>query len=346
MPDSRPATPTVDRARRARIIIAVLVTGVAWASLPFIAGLLGAVVLSVVATPIHRLIAPKMGERRSALLISFVFVLVLAAPAVLLLSMSIRRAPMALQGLLESAAFARLSGLRVGEMDVGAQIADIGRNMVTWGTSRAMAAAGSFTRVVLNLLLALVGLYYLLPNRTELWRRARAFIPFSHEGCERLAEQFASITEAAMLGIVVTAFSQGLTVGLGFWLVSLPNPVFWGSVTGLVSILPILGSALVWAPAVAVLLLDARPGAALGLALIGVIIASNVDNVIRLFIYRRVSGLHPMAALLGAFAGMKLLGLLGLVLGPLALAYCMELVHLYQVEYATSEPPLHDVVAP
>ena len=196
MPDS-PATHAVDRARRARIIIIVLVTGVAWACLPFLAGLLGAVVLSVIATPIHRLIAPKMGERRSALLITFVFALVLAAPVMLLLSMSIRQAPMALQGVLESAAFARLSGLRVGEMDVGAQIADIARNMVTWGSSRAMAAAGSFTRVVLNLLLSLVGLYYLLPNRTDLWRRARAFIPFSHEGSERLAEKFASITQAS-----------------------------------------------------------------------------------------------------------------------------------------------------
>ncbi|MBC7673076.1 MAG: AI-2E family transporter [Polaromonas sp.] len=346
MPDSGRATSTPDRARRARIIIAVLATGVAWACLPYVAGLLGAVVLSVIATPIHRLIAPKMGERRSAFLITVVFALVLAAPAVLLLSMSIRQAPMALQKVLESAAFARLSELRIGELDVGEQIADIGRNMVSWGSSRAMATAGSFTRVVLNLLLALVGLYYLLPNRTELWRRARAFIPFSDEGCERLAEQFASITEAAMLGIVATAFSQGLTVGLGFWLVSLPNPVFWGSVTALVSILPILGSALVWAPAVVVLFLDARPGAALTLALIGVVIASNVDNVIRPFIYRRVSGLHPMVSLLGAFAGMKLLGLLGLVLGPLALAYCMELVHLYRIEYAASESLSHDVVAP
>ena len=346
MPDSHPATHAVDRARRARIIIIVLVTGVAWACLPFLAGLLGAVVLSVIATPIHRLIAPKMGERRSALLITFVFALVLAAPVMLLLSMSIRQAPMALQGVLESAAFARLSGLRVGEMDVGAQIADIGRNMVSWGSSRAMAAAGSFTRVVLNLLLALVGLYYLLPNRMDLWRRARAFIPFSHEGSERLAEKFASITEAGMLGIVATAISQGLIVGLGFWLVSLPNPVFWGSVTGVVSILPILGSALVWAPAVVVLFLDARPGAALTLALIGVVIASNVDNVIRPFIYRRVSGLHPMMSLLGAFAGMQLLGLLGLVLGPLALAYCVELVHLYRAEYGTSEPLLPVVVEP
>ena len=71
------------------------------------------------------------------------------------------------------------------------------------------------------------------------------------------------------------------------------------------------------------------------LALIGLIVASNVDNVVRPIVYRRVSGLHPMASLLGAFAGMELFGLLGLVLGPLAIEYCLELLRLYEVEYGS-----------
>lgn len=67
---------------------------------------------------------------------------------------------------------------------------------------------------MLNLSLALVGLYCLPPNGPGLWRRARALIPFSPEGSERLAERFTSITEAALLGIVATALCQGLPVGL------------------------------------------------------------------------------------------------------------------------------------
>jgi predicted PurR-regulated permease PerM len=161
----------------------------------------------------------------------------------------------------------------------------------------------------------------------------RAFVPFSPDAADQLAVRFASITEAAVLGSLVAGASQGITVGLAFWLVGLPNPGFWGGVTALVSILPILGSSLVWLPGVAVLLLDQRPGAALVLALIGVIVSSNVDNLVRPVVYRRVSGLHPMASLLGAFAGMELFGLIGLVLGPLGIAYCVELLRLYEVEY-------------
>jgi predicted PurR-regulated permease PerM len=323
------------RARRARIAIGVLAAGVAWASLPFLAGLLGAVVLAVLLAPLYRRIAPRVGPRRAAFLLAVASVLLFAVPIALLLAWAIGKAPNVLQEVLASTAFARLADLRVGPLDVGAQLAEAGRTAVAWGSRRIVGAAAGVTRTILNLLLAAVGLYYLLPDGPALWRRVRAFIPFSSEGADHLAERFTSVTEAAIVGIAVTALAQGVTIGLGVWIVGLPNPALWGAMTAVVSVLPILGSALVWVPGVVVLLLAERPGAALALALIGALVASNVDNVIRPVIYRRVSGLHPMAGLLGAFAGVELFGLLGLVLGPLAIAYCLELIHLYEMEYGT-----------
>jgi predicted PurR-regulated permease PerM len=323
------------RSRRARIVIAVLVAGVAWASLPFLGGLLGAVVLAVLLAPVHRRLAPKIGTRRAALLLASASTLLLVAPIAFVLALSIQEGPQLFQRVLASATFARLSELRVGPLDVGAQIADAGRNVVRWSSSHLVGAASGVTRAVLNLLLAVVGLYYLLPERAALWQRLRVVIPFSPGGADHMAERFASVTEAALLGIFATSLGQGLTIGVGFWVVGLPNPLLWGAVTALASVLPILGSSLVWVPATATLLLSHRPGAALTLGLIGGVVASNVDNVIRPVIYRRVSGLHPMASLLGAFAGVEMFGLVGLVLGPLALAYCLELAALYEMEYGT-----------
>jgi predicted PurR-regulated permease PerM len=321
------------RSRRARIVIAVLAAGIAWASLPFLGGLLGAVVLAVLLAPVHRRLAPTLGPRVAALVLALASALLLVAPIALVLASSIQEGPHLFQRVLGSAAFARLSELRLGPLDVGAQLAEAGRNLVSWTSARLVGAAAVVTRTVLNLLLAVVGVYYLLPSGAALWCRLRALIPFSAAGADHLAQRFVSVTEAALLGIIVTSLSQGLTIGLGFWLVGLPNPLLWGAVTGLVSVLPILGSSLVWVPATAVLLLSQRPGAALAMGLIGAVVSSNVDNVIRPVIYRRVSGLHPMASLLGAFAGVEMLGLLGLVLGPLAIAYCLELIALYEMEY-------------
>jgi predicted PurR-regulated permease PerM len=176
------------RALRARIVIGVLAVGIAWASLPFLAGLLGAVVLAVLLAPLERRMAPRIGPRRAALLLAVASVLLLAAPIAFLLAWVIGHAPRMLEQVVASAAFARLPDLRIGPLDVGAQLAEGGRTVVAWGSRRLVGAAAGMTRTVLNLLLATVGLYYLLPDGPALWRRMRALIPFSAEGADHLAE--------------------------------------------------------------------------------------------------------------------------------------------------------------
>lgn len=339
-PRAPPDAPAPRRvARRARVVIGVLIVGVAWASLPFLGGLLGAVVLAVVAAPLQRRLAARAGRRAAALLITIATAVLLVAPSVLVMVIAVRRAQPALQHVLDSAAFARLSTLHIAQLDVGAQLAESGRNVVAWASGHVMAVVAAVSDVVINLLLALVGLYYLLLDGPALWRRARPYLPFSRDGAEHIAGRFASITESALLGIVATALVQGLTVGIGFRVVGLSHAVFWACITGIVSVLPVLGSSLVWGPGVVVLLLEGRPAAAATLLVIGAVVSSNIDNVVRPLINRRVSGLHPMVSLLGAFAGMKVLGLLGIVLGPLALAYCGELLALYGREYGPAVEP-------
>ena len=105
-----------------------------------------------------------------------------------------------------------------------------------------------------------------------------------------LRQRFYSVTEATLLGTALVAALQGSVVGFGFALVGLPNAALWGVITAIASVMPVLGSALIWFPAVLVLLVDGRFGAAVVLTLIGVV-ASNIDNVARLAVNRRVSGL-------------------------------------------------------
>ena len=103
---------------------------------------------------------------------------------------------------------------------------------------------------------------------------------------------------------------------------------------------PLLGSALVWLPGSIVLLFQHRPGAAVLVGVTGAGVASNIDNVVRLFIYRRISGIHPMLTLVGAFAGLRLFGLMGAFLGPLILSYFFELLRVFEeVTRAPAEAP-------
>ncbi len=333
-------------ARRARIAILALGLTLAWACAPFLAGLLGAVVLAVVCAPAYRRLHGRFGDRATALALTVGAACLLVAPAIWLVATAIAEAPDALERAASSVAVADLGALRIGPFDVGAQLARIGDQAAVWVSQRAVSFVGGLTLATLNLVLALVGLFYLLRSGSAVWAAVRPIIPFSRRGSDALGERFVRLTEATLLGIAVTAIAQGLVVGVAFFAVGLPNALVWGVITALVSILPVLGSALVWGPGVLVLLAEGRYGAAVVLLLAGVIVASNIDNVLLPVVYRRVSGLHPMATLVGAFAGMKLLGLPGLLLGPLSIAYAIELLRIYHEEYGDELSPSDVLPAP
>jgi predicted PurR-regulated permease PerM len=95
-------------------------------------------------------------------------------------------------------------------------------------------------------------------------------------------------------------------------------------------VLPLFGSALVWLPGSIVLFASGRPGAAIALLVFGAVVVSNIDNLVRPIVYRRVSGIHPMLTIVGAFAGVHLFGLIGALVGPLLLSYFVELTSLYE----------------
>jgi predicted PurR-regulated permease PerM len=93
----------------------------------------------------------------------------------------------------------------------------------------------------------------------------------------------------------------------------------------------------VWLPGAIVLLLQHRSGSALFVAVAGAGLASNLDNLVRLVVYKRVSGIHPMVTLVGAFAGVHLFGLVGALIGPLLISYFLELLRVLEDARAMHE---------
>jgi predicted PurR-regulated permease PerM len=322
---------------RAALLILALAVAIFVALSPFLSGLLGTAVLYVLFVKLYRRLERSVRPGVAAGITLVVALLVIGLPLVWLLGVVIGQAPDALRSAQGSEVFARIGGLRIGTMQVGAELANASGTIVSWLSGQLFAFVGTATSAALNLVIAFFGLYYMLRSGGEVWSAVRGYIPFSPSTSDALRARFFSVTEATLLGTVLVAVMQGAIVGAGFWLVDLPSPLFWGTVTAFASILPVLGSALVWLPAVVVLLLQDRYGAAIGLALLGGLVASNIDNLIRPLVYKRVSDIHPMITLIGAFAGVKYFGLLGVLLGPLAIAYLFELLSFYREEYGTRE---------
>ena len=293
-------------------------------------------VLYVVFVKFYQRLERVMKPGVAAVLTLTVALIIIALPLTWLIGVVIAQAPDALRRLQSSTVFTAISQLSIAGVDVGEELAKATGTIASWLSTKLFAFLGSATSAILNLVIAFFGLYYLLRSEGHSWTTIRSYIPFSEKTADALRDRFFNVTEATLLGTVLIAIIQGTLVGSGFWLVGLPNPFFWGTATAFASILPVLGTSLVWGPATLVLLVQNRYGAAITMLVIGAGIASNVDNVIRPLVYRRVSNIHPMVTLVGAFAGVKYFGLLGVLLGPLAIAYLFELLRFYRQEYGSS----------
>ena len=302
---------------------------------PYATGLIGIPVLYVALQPLHDWLARRTpGKAAASLVVALVLLVLIAAggSSVTLIVSEAQRIPGAI---MQSPIITRLSELRVGGVDAGARLADLGSKVVAWIGSSAFGFIGTASRMVLNLTISCFGLYYLLLRPGETWNAVRPYIPFSASNTEKLRQRFRDVTTSTLIGTGLSAALHGTLTSFGFWMFGLPNAALWGVVTIVFSILPVLGSGLVWGPGAIALVLDHRPGAAVLLALWGILIIGNIDYVIRPMVSRRWAHIHPLVTLIGALVGVPYLGLLGLLIGPLGVSYFFELIRMYREEYVT-----------
>jgi len=330
--------PILDTQRqRAAWLILALGLALLWALWPFGTGLIGALVLYVVFAPVQRELVRTVRPSVAAGIVVVLAIVLVVAPLASVIGLVATEAQDMATGVIRSPLLARIREIRVGPYQVGAQIEALGASLVSWIGSSALGLLGTATRLGIELTITFFGLYYLLLAPRDVWRGLRPFIPFSTASAEILRDRFKAVTISTLVGTGLTAVVQGTLVGLGFWVCGLSNPLFWGVVTVIFSILPVVGSGMVWIPGVAALAIEGRYGYAIGLTILGVVAVGNVDNLIRPFVYSRWAQIHPFITVIGAFAGLRFFGLLGLLIGPLAISYFFELIRMYRAEYLADE---------
>jgi predicted PurR-regulated permease PerM len=323
------------RQGRAAVLILLLGLAILVALAPFISGLLAAPVFYVMFRPMYGWFTKRMRAPLAGGLTVIVAVLLIIVPGSWLVTMIVGQAQDVVSHLVQNPSLAKLQSLTIAGYAVGPELAKAGQTVISGIGRGAFAAVGTVTLMGFNLAIAFFVLYFMLVTEGVAWLAIRPYIPFSATSAELLRERFRAVTISTIIGTGVTASIQGTMVGVAFALSGLPNAAFWGVVTIVFAILPVVGSGLVWIPAAAVLYLEGSHVAAIGMAAFGALIVGNVDNVIRPIVFRRWAQTHPLITILGAFAGVRYLGLLGLLIGPLALSYFFELVRMYNEEYVS-----------
>ena len=334
------------RQQRAGLLIFALGAGLVYALWPYFSGLLGAPILVVIFGGLHKRLSRSIGPAGAAFVVialSFFLILLPIVGAVTLLA---NEAGGWARALTDSDLLNRLRGLEFMGVQVGEEIKKFSSSLLSFVGGSALGIVGTGARLLIQFTITFFGLYYLLINPAGSRALLESFIPFSAENRTILLQRFQSVTVSMLVGTFAVAIGQGSIMGLAFWGVGLPSPAFWGVVTIILSILPLVGAGLVWLPGAIYLMTQGRPVAAVILALVGLLIVGNVDTVIRPFVFNRYAKLHPFITIIGAFAFVPKMGLLGLLVGPLAISYFFELVRMYREEYLAAEAASSTASAP
>lgn len=192
------------------------------------------------------------------------------------------------------------------------------------------SAAGMIT----NLGIMYFTLYYMLQNAEQMEKKLTEFLPLRKENTKQLAKETKDIVISYSIGIPVLAIAQGICATIGYAIFGISDPLLLGFLTGLCSVIPFVGSALVWVPLVVYLFAVGPQSAAIGLLAYCLIVVLNVDNILRMVLLKAFADIHPLITLFGVIVGLPLFGFLGLIFGPLLISYLLLLMKIYVNEFS------------
>jgi predicted PurR-regulated permease PerM len=180
--------------------------------------------------------------------------------------------------------------------------------------------------ILAELLLMLFLLYFFLREGDAAAKRLIRAIPMPGDRKSRLVEHLSSVTRAVVFGTLLTALVQGAQIGIAFAIIGFPSPVVFGVLAAAASLLPVGGTALVWAPAAIILAMNGRWGWAIGLAAYGALFVGLADNVLRPLLISGRAEISTLPVFFGVLGGIGAFGPIGMFLGPVIVALALALL--------------------
>jgi predicted PurR-regulated permease PerM len=186
--------------------------------------------------------------------------------------------------------------------------------------------------LLIGLAVMVVALYYFLADGPAMIKSFMRLSPLDDRYEEQLLNEFATVSRAVVVATLLSAVVQGLLAGAGYLFAGVGSVALLTMLTMLFSLVPFVGGTAVWVPCCLWLFLEGRITAAVALALYCAIVVSASDNLIKPLILQGQSNLHPLLALLSVLGGVKALGPIGIVVGPMVVAFLQALLKMLQIE--------------
>ena len=184
--------------------------------------------------------------------------------------------------------------------------------------------------ILLQLFVAIFIFFFSLKDGKKAVEYIKSLSLFEKDIQEKFFKQFKDITYSVLMGQVVVGMMQGIIAGIGYLIFGVPNALILTLLTMFVGIIPLIGPWLIWIPVVIYLFATGNSGAAIGLLIYGLIIISWLDAIVRPLIVAKKTQINSAIVIIGMIGGLFIFGVLGLILGPLILAYILLIIELYR----------------
>src|SRR5216683_1398172 len=269
---------------------------------PFLAALGWAAILVIFFYPMHARLARKFSATKAAVISTLAVTVLLIVPVILITTLFVREAVSISRGVQKEAGF------------LAERLGTVLRNIAAF---------------IFDLFVMIFAMFYFFRDGDQIIRGVRSILPFDAEHRDTMMKQARDLISASVTTSLIIAAIQGILGGLGFSIVKLPTPLFWGVAMAFFSLVPVVGSGLIFVPASLWLGFTGHWGRAILLLVICAGVSTVVDNVLRPLLLGGRTELSALVIFISVVGGVGLFGMLGLVLGPILVATAAGVLAVY-----------------
>lgn len=176
-------------------------------------------------------------------------------------------------------------------------------------------------------------LYFMINNTGKMEAAIIFYLPFKKDKLMLFGNELVAQTFSNSVGIPLIAVAQGICGYISFLIAGVPEAGFWGIIAGFASVVPLVGTGIVWLPISIYLFATGHNWQGIFVMIWGLLIMGSADNVIRFLLAKRMADVHPIVTVLGVIMGLKMFGFAGLVFGPILISFFILLLKIYYMEY-------------
>jgi predicted PurR-regulated permease PerM len=325
---------------------------------PFLVPLAWAGVIAIATYPVYERLLGKLGNRegRTAGVMVLGVALIIIVPAVVLAFLLAEEAARfygTLNQATEGGGLVDLARLQrhpvfgppvrmaaewLGRLGVNldADLAPAAKGAMKFVANYAASAVKNVLLFLLQLFIVVFSLFFLYRDGKRIQRSFWSVLPVEEEKKRALEGSVTRILPSVLTGVLLTSLVQGILGGIGFWISGLPSPIFFGALICVASLLPVVGTMLVWLPGALYLLFQGMTGWGIFLLAWGFLVVGSSDNILRPLLSRRQSGMPISLLMLGSLGGLFAFGLVGVILGPVVIGISLVLLEMYKTPPPTA----------